>query len=142
VVLDKTDPIQVEIFSTLGDKITNGVGNGCIYARVYRNGKELDEIRNLIFSETNEKPSSGSANDVFVYINSTAKEVDVWRRTNTGWEVADFTDCIYSWKFADYYGNAINFNGASTKTAKFIYVDGSLIDRKTQFNLEVQTNNQ
>jgi hypothetical protein len=48
---------------------------------------------------------------VFVYINSTAKEVDVWRRTNTGWEVADFTDCIYSWKFADYYGNAINFNG-------------------------------
>lgn len=142
VVLDKTDPIQVEIFSTLGDKITNGVGNGCIYARVYRNGKELDEIRNLTFSETNVKPSSSSANDVFVYINSTTQEVEVWRKTATDWKVADFTDCNYTWKFADYYGNTIDFNGASTKTAKFIYVDGSLIDKKTQFNLEVQTKNQ
>lgn len=142
VVLDKTDPIQVEIFSTLGDKITNGVGKGCIYARVYRNGKELDEIHNLTFSETNEKPSSSSINDVFVHIDSAKQEVNVWRRTATGWEVADFTDCVYTWKFADYYGNAINFNGASTQTTKFIYVDGSLIDRKTQFHLEVQTNNQ
>lgn len=140
VVLDKTDPIQVQIFSTLGDKLTNGVGHGCVYARVYQNGKELDEIRNLTFSETNTLPSSGSANDVWVYINATGKEVIIKKHNGTSWETADFTDCNYLWKFADYSGKAVTFNGATQAEAKFIYVDGSLIDKKTQFNLEVTTN--
>ena len=50
-VIDKTDPIQVQIFCTLGDKIYDYEAEGYLYAKVYREGIELDPLQNLTFSD-------------------------------------------------------------------------------------------
>lgn len=40
---DKTDPFTVEVVSTTGDKIVNGVGSTTIMARIYRNGEKIED---------------------------------------------------------------------------------------------------
>lgn len=41
---DYSDPLQVEIISTVGDKLTNGVGEGVIYPQTTRDGAVLDQV--------------------------------------------------------------------------------------------------
>ena len=41
---DYSDPLQVEIISTVGDKLTNGVGEGVIYPQTTRDGVVLDQV--------------------------------------------------------------------------------------------------
>lgn len=136
-VQDKTDPLQVEIFSTLGDKITNSVGVGCIYARVYQNGEELDPLQNLKVSES--APSSAVSGDVWVQIDSANTRLLYKEYNGSAWQAftPKYADCTYNWTFGNYNGIATSFNGARSSDAKFLYVQGSYINKKTQFNLEV-----
>lgn len=135
-VYDKTDPLQVEIFSTLGDKITNSVGVGCVYARVYRNGEELDPLQNLKISTT--APTSPAANDVWVHIDSGTSSVIIKKWSGSAWTAYTPTySCVYNWTFADYDGVQTTFNGSASSAAKFLYVSGNNINKKVQFNLEV-----
>lgn len=41
---DYSDPLQVEVISTVGDKLTNGVGEGVIYPQTTRDGAVLDQV--------------------------------------------------------------------------------------------------
>ena len=41
---DYSDPLQVELISTVGDKLTNGVGEGVIYPQTTRDGAVLDHV--------------------------------------------------------------------------------------------------
>ena len=41
---DYSDPLQVELISTVGDKLTNGVGEGVIYPQTTRDGAVLDQV--------------------------------------------------------------------------------------------------
>jgi hypothetical protein len=136
-VQDKTDPLQVEIFSTLGDKITNGVGVGCIYAKVYQNGMELDALQNLKVSAT--EPSSPLEGDVWAHIDQTTQSIILKRRQGSSWTAFTLTDteCQYNWIFADYDGAGTNLNNETNSSAKFLYIQGSYITKKMQFNLEV-----
>lgn len=43
---DYSDPLQVEVISTVGDKLTNGVGEGVIYPQTTRDGVILDQVSN------------------------------------------------------------------------------------------------
>ena len=43
---DYSDPLQVELISTVGDKLTNGVGEGVIYPQTTRDGVILDQVSN------------------------------------------------------------------------------------------------
>ena len=148
-VQDKNDPLQVEIFSTLGDKITNGVGYGCVYARVFQNGAELDGLQNLIVSiddpADSAQPNSG---DIWVHIDKNGQQIWIkewqtetspnkWVNVTTTKE--DSFECTYKWKFTDYYGKqtSLGENGPTESSSKFLYVAGNLIDKKMQFNLEV-----
>lgn len=136
-VQDKTDPLQVEIFSTLGDKITNSVGVGCIYARVYQNGTELDELQNLKVSST--EPASPLEGDVWAHIDEATQKIILKKRQGDSWVAFTLTDaqCNYKWTFGDYDGVATNLNNQSNSTEKFLYIQGSYITKKMQFNLEV-----
>ena len=136
-VQDKTDPLQVEIFSTLGDKITNSVGVGCIYARVYQNGTELDELQNLKVSAT--EPSSPLEGDVWAHIDQSTEKIILKKRQGSSWTAFTLTDtdCNYKWTFGDYDGVATNLHNQANSTAKFLYIQGSYITKKMQFNLEV-----
>lgn len=138
-VQDKTDPIQVEIFSTLGDKITNSVGVGCIYARLFQNGVELDDLQHLQVSI--DQPSNPASLDIWAKINPDTKQIELFRYSNNTWVAYNWAPShTYTWTFADYDGRTTNLDGVTKKTAKFLYIDGSLINRKMQFNLEVTAN--
>lgn len=147
-VQDKTDPLQVEIFSTLGDKITNSVGVGCIYVRVYQNGTELDELQNLKVSTT--EPISPLEGDVWAHIDQSQNKIVLKKRIGDSWTAFNLLDtnptdgsadvkkqCSYQWTFGDYDGVATNLNNSSQSTDKFLYIQGSYITKKMQFNLEV-----
>lgn len=146
-VQDKTDPLQVEIFSTLGDKITNGVGVGCVYARVYQNGTELDALQNLKVTQT--APASPSEGDIWAHIDSSEKII-LKKRIGDSWTAFNLIDtdptsgsadikkqCTYTWTFGDYDGVATNLNNQVSRTDKFLYIKGKYITKKMQFNLEV-----
>jgi hypothetical protein len=138
-VQDKTDPLQVEIFSTLGDKITNSVGVGCIYARVFQEGVELDELQNLTVSTT--APSSKVEGDVWAHIDESTQKIILKKWNGSSWAAFTLSDtkCNYKWTFGDYDGKATNLNNQDNSTAKFLYIQGSYITKKMQFNLEVTT---
>jgi hypothetical protein len=136
-VQDKTDPLQVEIFSTLGDKITNSVGVGRIYARVYQNGEELDSLQNLKVSTS--APAAPLEGDVWAHIDSVTQQIILKKRQGESWVAFTLTDaqCEYKWIFGDYDGAATKLNNQDNATDKFIYIQGSYINKKMQFNLEV-----
>ena len=148
-VQDKTDPLQVEIFSTLGDKITNGVGAGCVYARVFQNGEELDQLQNLKVSKDDPKENV-QRNDIWVHINTAEEKVEIKKCIGFGvgnvptWQVVSspgFT-CTYTWTFAKAEGEqtTLGKDGPEESNAKFLFVNGARINKKMQFNLEVTKN--
>lgn len=137
-VLDKQDPIQVTVLSSVGDKLVNGNGVGAIYAMVYRNGKELDPIKSERFVDT--LPTSGNKNGDYCYLlDSTAKTVTLYKYT-TKWNVAtDTYTGTYNWYYRDKDGNTTTTGtpSAGGKGAKVIYIDGDLVDKKLTIDVKV-----
>lgn len=135
-VQDKTDPIQVEIFSTLGDKITNSFGKGCVYAKVFREGTEMDALQNLTVSD--EAPSNKESGDVWAYIDKSNSQIILKKWNGSVWEAyTPKYKYTYNWTFGDYNGKETNLNGKTTVSDKFLYINGTYITKKMQFNLEV-----
>ena len=60
---DKTDPLQLYVYSTLGDKIVNSVGKGLIYVLAYRNGQELDPMKTTSYGVA--YPETASVDNFF-----------------------------------------------------------------------------
>lgn len=137
-VLDKQDPIQITVLSSVGDKLVNGNGVGAIYAMVYRNGKELDPIKSERFVDT--LPTSGNKNGDYCYLlDSTAKTVTLYKYT-TKWNVAtDTYTGTYNWYYRDKDGNTTTTGtpSAGGKGAKVIYIDGDLVDKKLTIDVKV-----
>ena len=137
-VLDKQDPIQVTVLSSVGDKLINGNGVGAIYAMVYRNGQELDKIKSERFVET--LPTSGNKNGDYCYLlDSTAKTVTLYKYT-TKWNTASDTYTgTYNWYYRDKNGNVTTTGtpSAGGAGAKVIYVDGDLVDKKLTIDVKV-----
>lgn len=137
-VLDKQDPIQVTVLSSVGDKLVNGNGVGAIYAMVYRKGKELDPIKSERFVDT--LPTSGNKNGDYCYLlDSTAKTVTLYKYT-TKWNVAtDTYTGTYNWYYRDKDGNPTTTGtpSAGGKGAKVIYIDGDLVDKKLTIDVKV-----
>lgn len=137
-VLDKQDPIQVTVLSSVGDKLINGNGVGAIYAMVYRNGRELDAIKSERFVET--LPTSGNKNGDYCYLlDSTAKTVTLYKYT-TSWNTASDTySGTYNWYYRDKDGNITTTGtpSAGGLGAKVIYIDGDLVDKKLTIDVKV-----
>lgn len=137
-VLDKQDPIQVTVLSSVGDKLVNGNGVGAIYAMVYRKGVEIDPIKSERFVDT--LPSSNNKNGDYCYLlDSTAKTVTLYKYT-TKWNVAtDTYTGTYNWYYRDKNGNSTTTGtpSAGGAGAKVIYVDGDLVDKKLTVDVKV-----
>ena len=82
-VTDKSDPVQLQLFSTIGDKIVNSQGVGAIYAIALRNGDEIDPIKTTIFSTT--APSNPTTGDFYYKLNSSAKTVTLMKYNGSVW---------------------------------------------------------
>ena len=133
-VRDKTDPLQVEVFSSLGQQLINGNGYGAVYARVYLNGEEIDQIQTVDFVT-----STASATGTKCYLLDTSNKLCTYKvKSGNSWVTGTegYTG-TYTWTFRNKDGEATTYNGSATQSGKVLYVDGSLIDTKIIFDVQV-----
>lgn len=137
-IYDKTDPLQISVLSTLGDKIINSVGYGILYTRVYRNGAEIDAIATTnTATVTNPTGYSGTvSNPAYCwYLNTTAKTATLRKYNGSAWsDVTDYNTGTYTWTALDTAGTA---QSLTNNSGKAIYLDASIVNSKTIFNVEV-----
>ena len=133
-VMDKTDPISVECFSSLGDKLVNGSGVGGVYAMIFQNGQQIDEIKSTDF--LTEEPSDGTIG-YFYKVNTTSKSVTLMKYSTSDkrWVEAtgdDLPSGTYEWYRRNKNGESLD-TVKPYKTGKAIYLDNSIVNKKISF---------
>lgn len=139
---DKTDPIQVSVHSTLGTQIVNGQGAGAIYARVTRNGEEIDPIGDTEITVGTGDPSGGNNGDHYIKINESNKTAVLYYKDSGTWKVQPI-EATYEWTFRKADNTPINdsatlsarfgssYNSTTGKvTGKCIYIDKTTVVNK------------
>ena len=75
---DYSDPLQVELISTIGDKLTNGVGEGIVYPQTTRDSTVLDQIstHSIVVRSATTAPSNPAEGDF--YYNSSSSNLSLY----------------------------------------------------------------
>ena len=145
--IDKADPVQVSLHSTIGTQIKNSQGVGCIYARVTRSGVELDPVPQGIQAGTS-YPSSPSTNDYFVLLSTnddkTLRTARLYKYNGSTWAAVS-SSCSYQWYFRNSNNvpvtTGVPYQDTNNKTNnQFIYIDADLINSKIIIDCEVIVN--
>lgn len=144
-LIDKTDPIQVTVLSSVGDKFINGNAVGALYALVYRNGQEIDPIKSERFVESVSELPTGAKNGDYCYLLKESDKTLVLYKYTTSWQVSsDSYTGKYEWFYRDKDGNIITEGtpsagdtGVNDRGSKVIYVDGDLVDKKLIVDVKV-----
>ena len=145
-VIDKTDPVQVSLHSTVGTQIKNSQGEGCVYARVTRADEELDAVPQNIKSGTS-YPSNPTNGDYFVLLSTetaaTSRTAKLYKYVNSSgtWSRVNST-CQYEWMFRNKDNTPITtgvpYQNTSDKTQnQFIYINADLISSKITIDCKV-----
>ncbi len=134
-VYDKTDPLQIVVLSTLGDKIINSVGKGILYTNVYRNGEIVDKIKTTACGTT--LPSSDNTDHYFWLLNGTEHSAILYHY-NSGWKAVTTDPHIgtYTWSAYDI-NNSTAAVPSSWGKGKALYIDANTVNKKMTFNVEV-----
>lgn len=147
-LIDKEDPLQVSVHSTIGTQIKNSQGMGAIYARVTRKGVQIDEVPMNIqagtATPTSPTPVSG---DMFILLStetaSTSRKATLMKYNGTTW-VAQYGQCKYEWSFRNKDNTPITSRVPFQYTAEaekiknqFIYIDSNLINNKIVIDVKV-----
>lgn len=137
-VIDKQDNYAVECISTMGLQIKNGQGYGVIYYRLFQGGTEVDALKSTNFLTA--APANPASGDFYYAVNRTAKTVTLKKYNGTAWADAAASDLpkeTYRTYRLD--KNSLPLDGGEIwKTGKAIYIDGSDIDEKCTFVVEVE----
>ena len=150
-LIDKTDPLQISVHSTIGTQIKNAQGVGCLYVRVTRDGTEIDPVPdNITASETD--PTSPNNGDYFIKLtkpNGTGTfqnnaaytgSAQLMKYNGTSW-VAQTSRCNYEWTYRNVNNIPLTNNDKKPATSgQFIYIDGSLIQNKITADVKVTLN--
>ena len=137
-VYDKTDPIQVTVLSTLGDKLINSVGKGILYTKIFRNGVEIDPIVTTNCGLTSDRnkltPTKGN---YFWLLDDENTKVILQQYNGSTWVdvTTDPHSGNYKWSAIDSTGSAVSL---TKTTGKAQYLSGSVVESKTIFNVEVK----
>lgn len=137
---DYSDPLQVELISTIGDKLTNGIGEGVVYPQTTRDNTVLDQVATntkVVYGYASAPSNPADGDFYFNTGNSTLYErvsgawttrsnyaqIIVLRTennvnpieirnlsTSTYSNIANFSNLTYVWSFRDQDGNVINPN--------------------------------
>ena len=148
-LIDKTDPIQVSLHSTLGTQLVNGQGAGALYAIVTRNGEEIDPIGDTIVRTGTNNPSGGSNGDHYIKLNESARTATLYIKNNGTWGLQDIS-ATYEWTFRDSnntpiidpiilqnrFGSAYN-NNTKKVTGKCLYIDKTSVTNKLTADIKV-----
>lgn len=138
-VIDKSDPIQVSVHSTIGTQIVNGQGAGALYARVTRNGDEIDYVPMDIKAGTS-YPSNPSNGDYFVLLSGsgTSGTATLKEYVSNSWTTVT-QNCTYAWSYRDKDNNPIT-TGIPATSGQFVYIDKTLIKKKITADVAVTVN--
>ena len=131
---DYTDEFRCELFSTMGDKITNHQGSGFVKCLLYRNGVEIDKITAEPIVTSARQPSGSSAHAAVISIST---EMGANPKPAN---ISDISTIVYDWKYYN-----INNDGSTTlisdstynQTGKAVYLDGSMITSRIMIDCEV-----
>lgn len=150
---DIDDPLQVTILSTIGTQLTNGQGEGVIYAKVVRNSEEIDAIASkLVFSSQQPTGSinTGDFAGMLGCIYKNGNSLTYYSRPNTSanWTLRSKTVASYSWSFRDKDNETILDTDLSDSSylyyiihnnvnTQFIYVDKNIVDKKMTADVRV-----
>lgn len=129
VLEDKIDPIQAVVISTGGDTFKNGTGETYIYAKLIRNGEEIDPITlyDNIPGTTGHK-----ANDI-IYIKSSKSYKKL---VNNAWANASASDLQFAYSWTKFNQNGVHDTSYSA-TGKVIHVTSGNVVEKANFVLAV-----
>lgn len=139
VLLDKLDPIQAQIFSSIGNQIVNKQGVGALYVIVTDTGtgEEVDALKSDRFLTAD--PSGGSKNDYYYLLDSTNRTVTLRKHNGSAWKDADASDLPtgeYKWTYRDMNGQSTVPSGMATN-GKVIYIDSSFVTKKLTADVKV-----
>ena len=139
-VIDKSDPIQVSVHSTIGTQLVNGQGAGALYARVTRDGDDIDYVPMDITAGPIESRPSGSNGDYYVLLagSGTSGTATLQMHNGTNWVTVTPT-CTYTWSYRDKDNNPVT-TGAPATSGQFVYIDKTLINKKITADVEVTVN--
>lgn len=141
-VFDRTDPYQVEVFSSLGTQLVNpGDIAGAIFTKVYRNGVEEDPIKSHVFSET--EPGDPNTNDYYYKITKRQDlqegTVKLMKYNGSSWDDVNDSEApslTYNYYKVDAEEVAVNMD-EPWKTGKVIYFDTQDTDPTLNLIVEV-----
>lgn len=139
VLLDKLDPIQAQIFSSIGNQIVNKQGVGAFYVVVTDTGTgmEVDPLKSDRFLTAD--PSGGTKDDFYYLLDSVNKTVTLRKHNGSGWGNASTSDLpkgSYTWSYRDVNGNPTVPTGIAT-SGKVIYIDSSFVTKKLTADVKV-----
>lgn len=138
-VRDITDPLQVEVYSTLGEQLVNGVGDGAVFVRVMLNNEEVDTIKSTNFVTNTSQVTSPTSGDYCYLLNKTNATCTLMQYNGSSWQTVntDPYDYNYTWTFRNNLGEATTYNGNATMTGKALYLGASVINKKLVMDVEV-----
>lgn len=142
-VRDVTDPLQVEVYSTLGEQLVNGVGDGAVFVRVMLNNEEVDTIKSTNFVTNTSQVTSPTSGDYCYLLNKTNATCTLMKYNGSSWQTVstDPYDYNYTWTFRNNLGEATTYNGNATMTGKALYLGASVINKKLVMDVEVSEKN-
>lgn len=152
-LIDKFDPLQVTVHSTIGEQIKNGQGFGALYVKVRQSNNEIDEIPLNIEAVTDISQADANATYCIVCVQPTNTEgtadtvacrgsATLYKKTGGTWEPAPARECTYTWSYHDVDGEPIS-TGVKRKpasTGQCVYIDASLINSKITADVTVTKN--
>lgn len=131
---DYTDEFRCELYSTVGDKLTNGQGSGFVECILYRNGYEIDKIT-AEPTVTSARVATGASPHAATI--SVTTEMSASPKPSN---ISDISSITYAWtyKTVDSNGNLIDLNDSTyNASGKAVYIDGTMVDKKIMINCEV-----
>lgn len=151
-LIDKFDPLQISVHSTIGQQIKNGIGFGALFVKVRQNNDEIDEIPLNIEAVKQTSEVDVNATYCILCVQPTNKmgtadtvtdrgSAILYKKTNGTWNAVSDYDCTYTWTYHDKDGNALGSGDRKPATSgKCIYIDGSLINSKITADVTVTKN--
>jgi hypothetical protein len=138
-VRDVTDPLQIQVYSTLGEQLVNGVGDGAVFVRVMLNNEEVDTIKSTNFVTNTSQVTSPTSGDYCYLLNKTNATCTLMQYNGSSWQTVntDPYDYNYTWTFRNNLGEATTYNGNATMTGKALYLGASVINKKLVMDVEV-----
>lgn len=150
-VYDKSDLFQVEVVSTLGDKLLNSEGVGIIYTKITKNGVLYDGIVSTAVATSNTpaafntavaKPGVIGTNPSNYCWYCTSSSLALYsKKSSTSWPAVSSSSDPHTVKY-EWTGTHNAISSAPTSASiygwgnnKAILLNGNLVNRKTTFNV-------